>query len=334
MSSSTQSDKSQLVYKPGRSLRSALLKEFHRQIQQTNEFVTSTTDMIIGTVAERHLDVILITGGCSGLGLEIVKEFTRRDYPKIVVFDIKIPDSDDDSSYIPGVHYYQCDVSNFERIQELQGAVRRDVGIVTILINNAGITIAKPFLEMTVPEINKVVSVNLLSNFYMNKAFLPDMVDMKRGYIITVASVLGYMSPSSLSAYGASKSGTIALHESLTYELGGPLNLNPETYSGVKTLLVCPGQLQTPMFAGVHTPSSILAPVLEPSWVAQKLVKSIERGARGEIRFPIYGNFLPLFRATPWLFTQLARLMSGMDESMQNWGNPNVNPKDKVFPRA
>ena len=95
------------------------------------------------------------------------------------------------------------------------------------------------------------------------------MILKNRGYIITIASVLGYMSPARLSAYGASKSGLIALHESLTYELGSP-SLNPH---GIKTLLVCPGQLKTGMFQGVKTPSTILAPELDPKFVASYVVK-------------------------------------------------------------
>lgn len=313
----------------GKSLRTALSRELHRQLRIGNEILNSSADMIVGTVAERHLDVILITGGCSGLGKELVRAFVLRRYPRIVVFDVNLPPEEE--RITPGVFYYQCDVTDYQRITELKEIIKRDVGIVTILINNAGITVAKPLVDLSIAEIEKVIKVNLLSNFYTTKAFLPDMLALKRGYVTTIASVLGYMAPSSLTAYGASKSGSIAFHESLTYELGPPLNLNTETYSGVKTLLVCPGQLQTPMFAGVHTPSSILAPVLDPSWVAQKVVKSIERGARGEIKFPIYGNFLPLFRSIPWPITQVVRLMSGMDQSMENWGNP---VPEKAYPRA
>ncbi len=118
-----------------------------------------------------------------------------------------------------------------------------------------------------------------------------------------------------LAAYGASKSALIALHESLTYELGPPLFSS----TGIKTLLVCPGQLKTQMFKGVNTPSSILAPELDPQYVAQKVVRAVEYGRRGELKFPIYGNFLALFRSSPWPVTQFVRLISGMDESMKTY---------------
>lgn len=97
--------------------------------------------------------------------------------------------------------------------------------------------------------------------------------------------------------------------------------MGPPLFSstGVKTLLVCPGQLRTEMFKGVNTPSSILAPELNPQYVAQKIVKAVEYGRRGELKFPIYGNFLALFRSSPWPVTQCVRLISGMDESMKTY---------------
>ena len=187
----------------------------------------------------------------------------------------------------------------------------------TILINNAGITTGKTLLDLSYDEIERTIQINLMSSFYTIKTFLPDMLLMQRGYIVTIASVLGYMSPARLSAYGASKSGLIALHESLTYELGPP-SINPK---GIKTLLICPGQLKTGMFDGVKTPSSILAPELDPKYVADNVISAIELGRRGEIKIPFYGNFLPIFRAVPWPIVEAARYYSGIDKSMQTFKN-------------
>lgn len=141
------------------------------------------------------------------------------------------------------------------------------------------------------------------------------MLDQKRGYIVTIGSTLGYMSPARLSAYGASKSGLIALHESLTYELGSP-TLNT---TGVKTLLICPGQLKTHMFNGVRTPSTLLAPELEPKIVAKQVLKAVTYGCRGEIKMPYYGNFLPLFRSVPWPVVAVLRYITGIDSGMKKF---------------
>ncbi|RLV92789.1 putative oxidoreductase [Spathaspora sp. JA1] len=284
-----------------------------RCIYWINHKFRQISDLVVGNTFEPKFDIVCITGGSTGLGKEIVKQIANKG-AKVVVLDVKIPDEQDK---IPNVTYYLCDVSKRTDILETQKLIRQEIGVITVLINNAGITTGRTVLDLSFQEIEKTIQINLLSSFYTIKAFLPDMLNLKRGYIITIASVLGYMSPARLSAYGASKSGLIALHESLTYELGPP-SVNPH---GVKTLLICPGQLKTNMFQGVATPSSIFAPELNPEFVANCVVTAIEQGRRGEIKLPLYGKFIPLFRAMPWPIVEITRKISGIDKSMNTFKN-------------
>lgn len=282
-----------------------------RLIYWVNFIFRRLSDLIIGTVLEPKFDTALVTGGCSGLGKEFVLQLVHRKV-KVVVLDIAIPKDEDK---VAGVAYFKCDVSRWEKVLEVQKEVELSIGTVTILINNAAIATGKPLLDLSYQEIERTIQTNLMSSFYTIKAYLPNMILLGRGYIVTIASVLGYMSPARLSAYGASKSGLIALHESLTYELGST------TFSsnGIKTLLVCPGQISTSMFKGVRTPTQIFAPELDPKFVASYVVLAIEQGRRGEIKLPFYGKFLPLFRAFPWPVVALARKLSGIDKSMTNF---------------
>lgn len=280
-------------------------------VYHLNKQLHRASNALIGNYFEPHKDIVLVTGGSSGLGKEIVDKFIANK-ARVVVLDIQIPPNEEK---IENVHYYKCDVSDRKQILSCKNLILKDVGKVTILINNAGITTGKTVLELSYEEIERTFQINLLSSFYTIKTFLPDMLEIKRGYIVTIASVLGYMSPARLSAYGASKSGLIALHESLTYELGPP-SINP---SGIKTLLICPGQLKTRMFHGVQSPSTLLAPELDPKYVAQNVFSAVELGRRGEIKIPFYGNFLPILRAVPWPIVEAARHFSGMDKSMKNF---------------
>ncbi|CAI5760156.1 unnamed protein product [Candida verbasci] len=271
------------------------------------------SDLIVGIYFQPKFDIVLITGGSNGLGKELVSILAAKS-TKIVVLDINLPE---EPNKYENVHYYQCDVSDRHQIFEVQKLIKKEIGIITVLINNAGISHGKTILDLSFNEIEQTIQTNLLSSFYTIKTFLPDMLAKKRGYIITIASILGYMSPARLSAYGASKSGLIALHESLTYELGPP-SLNPY---GIKTLLVCPGQLKTKMFENVKTPSTILAPELEPKFVASYVIKSIEQGRRGEIKLPMYGKLIPIFRAFPWPLVEITRKFSGIDKSIKRIAN-------------
>lgn len=264
-----------------------------------------------GITYERLKDIVLITGGSSGLGKEISKKFSLQG-ATVIVIDLVIPP---ESKRIQRVQYYSCDVSDKSQILATQKKIKQDFGVVTILINNAAIASGKSLINLSYDEIDKTIQVNLLSSFYTIKTFLPDMIELHRGYIVTIASVLGYMSPAKLSAYGASKSGLISLHESLTYEIGPP-SVFP---NGVKTLLICPGQLKTTMFRGVKTPSSIFAPELDPEHVANVIFQAINKGKIGEIKLPFYGNFLPIFRSIPWPIVEIARKLSGIDKSMEKF---------------
>lgn len=267
---------------------------------------------LAGHSLDSEIDVAVVTGGSSGLGKEMVSLLAIGGV-KVAVLDIKVPPQNE---FVGGALYYQCDVSNPDDISITREKIKNELGVVSVLINNAGITNGKSLLELDYAEIDKTIQVNLLLNFYTTKVFLPDMMALGRGYVVTIGSVLGYMSPARLSAYGASKAGLVALHESLTYEVGPPL-ISPH---GIKTLLVCPGQMRTDLFCGVLTPCSLLAPELDPKYVAAKVVKALELGSRGEIKLPFYGNFLPVLRAVPWPVSEAARYLSGIDSSMLTFG--------------
>lgn len=280
---------------------------------RANWLLLEASNLLVGMLFDPNRDIVLVTGGSSGLGKEIAAVFKQKG-AVVVVFDLLAPESDS-QNYIEGVHYYMCDVSDPDDVKAKAKQVQCDVGLVTILINNAGIVSGEKILDLSFEKIERTVSVNLLSSFYTIKTFLPGMLKEKRGYIVTIGSTLGYMSPARLSAYGASKSGLVALHESLTYELGSP-TFNT---SGVKTLLICPGQLKTRMFEGVRTPSTLFAPELDPKDVAKQVLKAVTYGCRGEIKMPFYGNLMPVFRSVPWPIVAGLRYFSGIDTSMKKF---------------
>lgn len=275
-------------------------------IYRLNHAGQQASSKLFGHTFDPNKDIVLVTGGSSGLGHEIVKMYNEQG-AVVVVLDVQLP-----RDKVDGVFYYTCDVSDKEQILQVSQQIKQEVGFVTILVNNAGITSGKTLLELSFEDIDRIIQINLLSSFYTIKVFLPDMVAIKRGYIVTVASALGYISPARLSAYGASKSGLIAMHESLTYELG-QLTFNAK---GIKMLLICPGQLKTKMFLGVQTPSSMLAPELDPKYVALRIFNATRLGQKGEIKLPFYANFLPVLRAAPWPLVAIIREVSGIDKSM------------------
>ncbi|WPK25466.1 hypothetical protein PUMCH_002783 [Australozyma saopauloensis] len=274
-------------------------------IHEAHKWLLQWSAFIIGHSYMPEHDVVVITGGANGLGKALVQGFKERN-ARIAVLDISsLPELVGD----PNIKFYYCDVSDVKQLTACHVKIKAELGTPTVLINNAGVAAGSSIMDMLYADIERTIKVNLILNFYTAKTFLPGMIELGRGYIVTIGSILGYMSPANYSAYGASKSGLLGFHESLTYELGPPL-ITPR---GIKTLLVCPGQMQTDMFSGVQTPLRIFAPKLDIDSVAGKVIRAIEVGKRGEMRLPAYGIFIPLLRATPWPVAEFARVLSGMD---------------------
>lgn len=185
------------------------------------------------------------------------------------------------------------------------------LGTPTILINNAGIVNGKRLLDLSLDEIDNNFRVNLLSHFYTLKTFLPGMIRAGRGTIVTMSSVLGQVGAAQLSDYAASKAGLTAMHKSLVAELRS----TPE----IKTILVSPGQLSTPMFNGVQTPSSFFGPVLEPVDVAKEVIAAIDAGSSAALAMPLYARWVDWMNVVPVGVETILRRVSGVDRAMKGF---------------
>ncbi|KAI5476344.1 hypothetical protein MNV49_007857 [Pseudohyphozyma bogoriensis] len=184
------------------------------------------------------------------------------------------------------------------------------VGHPTILINNAGIVKGKLLVELTPEDVQKTFSVNVLSQFSLIRAFLPEMIKNRRGHIVTVSSVFGFAAAAQLSDYSASKHALVGLHESLRCELRYRHGDPP-----IRTTLLVPGRIHTPLFESLAAPSplvSFLAPTVEPHTIAKKVIAALECETSTEIYIPRYGGLLWAVRGLPsWCKEGLERLAIG-----------------------
>lgn len=169
----------------------------------------------------------------------------------------------------------------------------------------------KPLLELTLDEIEHNFQVNLLSHFYTLKSFLPGMVRAGNGTVVTLSSVLGQIGSAHLSDYAAAKAGLTAMHKSLSAELA--------IYPDIKTVLVTPGQLSTPLFDGVETPSSFFGPVLEPVDVAKEIIATIDGGSSAVLALPFYARWIDWMNIMPVGVQALLRRLSGVDRAMKSF---------------
>ncbi|KAL7799804.1 hypothetical protein V8C37DRAFT_365526 [Trichoderma ceciliae] len=253
-------------------------------------------------------EVIVVTGGASGLGMLIAEVYGMRG-ASVAVLDV----NEMENGEARGVTYYRCDVSDKARVAEVAEEIEKDLGTPTVLINNAAVVVGKPLLSLSIDEIETSISTNLLGPFYCLKTFLPAIIRGGRGgTIVNVSSVIGQLGAAQLSDYAAAKAGLTALHKSLTAELR-------ESHPDIRTVLVTPGQLSTPLFYGVQTPNSFFAPVVEPVDVTKEIVAAIDGGKGVTAAMPFYARWVDWYNVLPVGVQLVARKVAGVDRGMKTF---------------
>ena len=214
---------------------------------------------------------VLITGGASGIGRIMVRLLLERK-AKVIIWDINQESIDltiaefSNKGEIVG---YNVDVSNLEQIQDTAKKVKSEIGIVDVLINNAGIIVGKYFSENMVSDISKTMEINANAPMFVTMAFLNDMLNQNSGHICNIASSGGIVSNPKMSVYAASKWSLIGWSDSLRLEM-------KQMDEKVNVTTIMPYYINTEMFDGVKSK----IPILEPEATALTIVKAIEKNKK------------------------------------------------------
>ncbi|KAK0171477.1 hypothetical protein PV327_011239, partial [Microctonus hyperodae] len=114
---------------------------------------------------------------------------------------------------------YVCNLCNKEDVYEKAEIIKKEVGQISILVNNAGVVNGKKLMDMSDELMSRTMNVNIMAHFWTAKAFLPSMMEKNEGHIVSVASLAGHVGVPKLTDYCASKSAVIAFNEALRMEL-------------------------------------------------------------------------------------------------------------------
>ena len=155
----------------------------------------------------------VVTGAGSGIGEAAALRFARGG-AEVVCVDI-----DGDTAQATadacaalgdaGAHAYECDVADAEAVLALAGAVEVECGPVDVLVNNAGVGIAGPFLDSTVEDWQWLRGSTSTASRTAVYAFGPAMVARGRGHVVNIASGAAYIPNRHMAAYCASKAAVL-----------------------------------------------------------------------------------------------------------------------------
>lgn len=192
----------------------------------------------------------IITGSAQGIGKAIALRFAEEG-ANVLIVDLDVDKTNETVAEIkkkyPKVKVAAVsgkdkgDISKYANCEAMAAAAKTQLGGVTILVNNAGLTLDKPIHTLGEDWWNIILNVVLLGSFNMTKAVAPVMKEQKYGCIWNVSSVAGIGGNATQINYASAKSGLVGLTKASARELAEDnINVNVVGFGGIWTRLVQP----------------------------------------------------------------------------------------------
>jgi uncharacterized oxidoreductase len=165
-------------------------------------------------------NTVLITGGATGIGLALAKEFISFGN-EVIICGRRKNKLDEAKRSFPNIHIKLCDVSSFNDRQELYNWVKTNFKKLNILVNNAGIQKMIDFKKGISEFKNKgnEISINFEAPVLLSAYFVPLLLNQKEAAIINISSGLGFIPLAIMPVYCASKAAIHSFSISLRHQL-------------------------------------------------------------------------------------------------------------------
>ena len=183
--------------------------------------------------------VVLVTGGSRGIGKAICEKFAAEGYAVAVNYE----KSEEKAAALAekiGGKAYKADVSDYGAVCRMFDGIEKELGEVSVLINNAGISTFGLFQDCSDEEWERIFGVNVKGVFNCSKRALGNMIKNQSGSIVNVSSIWGVTGGSCECHYSATKAAVIGYTKAMAKEFGP---------SGIRVNCVAPGAVETEMNA-------------------------------------------------------------------------------------
>jgi NAD(P)-dependent dehydrogenase (short-subunit alcohol dehydrogenase family) len=193
--------------------------------------------------------VAVVTGGARGIGLEICNTFLKRGY-RVAALDIDKATLAKAEAHFnnPDFLAIHCDVSKPMQVSRSIDRIEKKFGRIDSLVNNAGVAIFKPILDVTWQDWRSIMDTNLDGAFWCTQLCAKVMLKNGGGSVVNIASISGLRASTLRVAYGTSKAAIIHLTKQQAAELGDV---------GIRVNCVAPGPVATEMAKLVHSKAII-----------------------------------------------------------------------------
>ena len=184
---------------------------------------------------------VVVTGGSKGIGKGIALAFAEYGANVVIVGRNEaalIETTNELKRHHPDCSYVSADLTNVAEITRMIDEVVSQMGSLDVLVNNAGVNISKPALEITEEDWDQVLDINLKAAFFCSQKAGEHMIRNGKGRIINIASQMAFVGYWNRASYCSSKGGMVQLTKALAVEWAEKgLNVNAVAPTFIKTEL-------------------------------------------------------------------------------------------------